>query len=100
QHAALAQHTAPLLRHFAAQIDAPELLSRDPRNAVMPRQGPVEKGERGIDEIQDAAVLVNDGIDKELGLAANSVQQLVIDSREALRVRPDAVQIAKLQPLG
>ena len=84
---------------FAIERDALECFAVDTRNAVVAGEGTVHIGEWSIDEIEDAAILLNDFADKQAGFLTHGVEQFVVDVGKALRIRLGAAEIAELQPL-
>ena len=83
----------------SAHVHAPELGPRDSRDAVKAGQALVEEGVIGVQQLEHAAVILDDIPNKQLGLAAHRLAQALVEHREALQVRPDHVDILELEPL-
>jgi len=97
EHAAVAQHTAAL---GCREIDAPELGSLDARDAVVASEPLVQVGVPPVEELQDAAVLTDEGLQEQLGLPAHREAQVVLEGREALAVGSDGLEGPELEPLA
>ena len=89
EHAGLRQHAAALR---AGEIDAAELGPGDARDAVVPRQPLVDEGVRAVEEVEDAAVLADDVLEEQLGLAAHRDAQVVVERRELVPVARRAIR--------
>ena len=97
QHTGLRQHAATL---FAGQFHAAERRAFHVRNAVEFRQRLIQERELTIDEIQNTAVLADHRVKKEPRFLAHGVTKLLVKIREAIRIRLETIEIAKLQPLS
>ena len=80
--------------------------SHAPEPAAVDVRDPVVAGEPFVDErvvrgqqIQDAAVLVDDAVEQELDLAAKRVPQVVVEIRIDAGIRLHGVQRSQVQPL-
>ena len=67
---------------------------------VMPGQALVDERVVGRHQVEDAAVLVHDGREEELGLLAEGLAQVVVEVRELVGVRRDGAEVAQMQPLA
>ena len=63
-------------------MDSLKLITPDAANAVMPSQPLVQKGKIGIEEIQNAAVFLDDRFKEKLGLFKHSRAEGFIESWE------------------
>src|SRR5262249_16186943 len=63
------------------------------------RQRVVDEREVGIEQVEDTAILVNDGSEEQLRLAHYRRPQGVVELREEVAVRRQRLEVAGLQPL-
>src|SRR5688572_1414825 len=91
----MAEQPAP--RAIGWQLHAAEIAAMDTRDAVVTREALIDEGVVGIEQVEDAAVLVHDGIKQHLGFAAERLPQAVV---EVLRVSLHPVELAKVEPLA
>ena len=82
----------------AARIGTGQLAHRV-FEAIVPGERSVDEREVGVDQIEDAPVFVDDGVDEEFGFLEHRRAQGVVELREELRVGRDRFQTLKLQPL-
>jgi hypothetical protein len=66
----------------------------------MTREAFVDERVIGRQEIQDAAVLLDDAREEELRLALEALSQVVVEVRIEIRIRLDGLEIAQVQPLS
>src|SRR5262249_45254987 len=76
-----------------------EVAAVDIRNPIVPGQAFVQKGVVRLDQFEDAAILAQHVVEKELGLLAERLTEIVIEVRVETRVRLDRLQITQAQPL-
>src|SRR4051812_41262384 len=69
------------------------------RNAVMLREALVQEGVVGIQQIGDAAIFAQDALEKELGLLAKCLTEIVVKIDETSEIRRDRLQGPEVQPL-
>ena len=69
----------------------------DVRNAVVTRQPLVHEREVGVEQVDDAAVLLHDRAEEQLRLALERLAQVAVEVR---RVGPGILQVAQQQPLA
>ena len=79
------------------QRDAPEAAPADVGDPVVPREPLVDEREVGVDQIQDAAILADDGLEQQFRLAPEGVAEVAV---ELLRCRRHVVELPQLQPLS
>lgn len=84
----------------ALEGDADEFVAGDAGDAVVAGEGFVEVGEVGVDEVEDAAVVADDGFDEQGGLAEHVVAEGVVELGEEFGVGGEEFEIAKLEPLA
>ena len=82
------------------QIDLPELGTCDVRYSVVTSQPLVEERVASVDEVEDAAVVPDDRIEEELGLAPHRQAQVILELRELVAVARQRLEGAELQPLA
>src|SRR5207237_7718180 len=81
------------------QLNLTEALAIDARNPVMLRQPLVDERVLGAQQLQRAAVVAQDVAEKQLGLAAEALANVVVEIREHQQVGCDlCLEIAALQP--
>ena len=66
----------------------------------MTRQALVEERIASVDEVEDAAIVADDGLDEELGLAPHRQPEVVLELRELVAVAREGFERAELQPLA
>src|SRR5690606_18421508 len=98
QDAALAEEASARVE-LGAERHAAEVTAVDSRNPVMTREALVDERVVGGQQIQNAAVLVNDAREEELRLALEALPQSVVEIRELVRVRMDVVEVPQVEPL-
>src|SRR5688572_16136613 len=76
--------------------DAPEAAAANVRDAVMAGEALVNERVVGVDQIEDAAVFADDGVEQQLGFTTESVAEIAV---ELLRDRCDVVELTQHQPL-
>ncbi len=82
-----------------AEGHAPEPAAVDVRDPVMPGEPFVDERVIRGQQIQDAAILVDDAVEQELDLAAKRDPQVVVEIRIDAGIRLDGVQGSQVQPL-
>ena len=97
QDAALSQQSAA---EIVVQSDAAELASVNPGDSVMPRQPFVEERIVRRQKIQHAAILVEDALEEQLGLALECLAEVVVEIREIVRVGQDVAHIPQAAATG
>src|SRR5437763_1609119 len=76
-----------------------KLIATDAGDAVMARQPLVQKREIGVEEIENAAVFLDDGFKEQFGLLEHGGAKSFVKAREKLRIRRSVFQAAQFQPL-
>ena len=96
--------TAPLpsrpRRVSSGSVTRRKWLPNDVRDAVVLRQPLVDERVVGGQQIEHAAVLAHDALEKQLGLAPERLPQVVVEVRKDSEFGHDAAEIAQLQPLA
>src|SRR2546423_1889203 len=92
------RHTPPPSAGALALGIAPErhpakAAAKDVRDAVVLRQSLVDEGVVRAHELGDAAVLAQDALHEQLGLAAEGLAEVVVEVGEQARVRGDRVEL-------
>jgi hypothetical protein len=64
------------------------------------RQPLVDERVVGVHQVEHAAVLAHDALEKELGLALEGLSKVVVEIGEQLGVRHLAFEVAQMQPLS
>ena len=82
-----------------AERHAPKRVALHVRDTVVPGDPSVHEGEVGVDEIQEAAVLLDDRGQEHPRLGQHGIAR-VLELREALPVQLDGLQLVELQPLA
>ena len=85
QNAALPEQAAALA--VLRQRDAPEPIAVDVRNAVVPGEPLVEERVVGVEQVEHAAVFLDDALEEQLGLAAERLPQVVVEVGKQPQVR-------------
>ena len=98
QNRALSQQ--PAAHAVAGKRNLPEALAIDAGNAVVLRQPLVQERVVRVEQIEDAAILPDDAVEEQLGLAAEGLPQVVVKVEEQLGAGPEPVNVADLQPLA
>src|SRR5262245_61094876 len=75
------------------------MTSVDVWNAVMPCQPFVHERVVRAEQIENAAVLANDAFEEHLRLAPERQPQVVVEIRELMTIRLNALQVSQVQPL-
>ena len=68
-------------------------------DAVKLRQPPVHETEVGVDQVENAAILAEDRLEEQLGLADHRRTQLVVEAGKLLGIGSDVGQFSGRQPL-
>ena len=79
------------------ETDAPRARAVDVRDAVVPGEPLVHEREVGVEEVDDAAVLLDDRAEEQLGLALKRLPQVAVEVR---RIGSGVFQLAQEQPLA
>src|SRR5689334_20653578 len=74
EHAALTEE--PAARAVRRQLDAPEVAAVYVSDAVVTCEPLVDEGVVGVEQIDQASILANDGAEEQLGLAAERLTQV------------------------
>src|SRR5206468_10266063 len=98
QDAALSEQSTP--HAVAAERDAPEMAAVDVWHAVVAREPLVQERVIGGQQLERAAILPHDALEKQLRLALKRSAQRVIEIGKARRHRSGARQVAQVQPLS
>jgi len=93
QKTGLAQQTTAVL---ILDGDALEPASLDTRNPVVASQCLVHESVIGVEQIHHVAVLAKDAFEKQFGLAAKRLPQIIVKST---RLGTSVLQFAQIQPL-
>ncbi len=78
---------------------APEAIAVNPGDPVVPREPLVDEGVVGRQQVDDAAVLLHDAGEEQLGLAPQRLPQVVVEIGERRRIRPGAGEVPQIEPL-
>ena len=73
---------------------------RDVRDPVVPRQPLVQERVAAVDEVEHAAIVADDGLEEELGLAPHRQPEVVLELGELVAVAGERFERAELQPLA
>ena len=92
----MSQHPAALVVGVG---HPPELPARDPGNAVVPGQPLVDERVVGPVEVEEAAVLLHEVREEQLGLAPHRAGEVLVVVREEVGVRADLVHVLQAEPL-
>ena len=99
QDAGLCENAAAM--RIGREIDAAELAALDVRNAVEGGQALIQERVIGVDEIEDGAVVANDGLKEELGSrCCMSRRSSFVELGELSGIGLEAIEIADLEPLA
>jgi hypothetical protein len=82
-----------------AQFDASELVSGHPLDAVVSCEALIHESEVRVDQVLDASVLPDDGLEEEFRLPAHGVPQGRVPAGKHRRVRRHFVEVPDLEPL-
>ena len=82
------------------QRHAPELRAVNVRHAVVLRQALIEERVVGPQQVEHAAVLLDDALEKELGLLTEGPPQIVVEHREHPPIGHNRGEIPQIQPLS
>ena len=91
----MAEDAAAVLR----QRHAPERVAGDVRDAVVLGQPLVHERVVGRQQVEHAAVLADEAVEEQLGLALHRLRQRVVVLRIQQVVRDDLVEVLQAQPL-
>src|SRR5438874_184494 len=80
-------------------LPPPNLLALNALDAVVFRQTFVDEAEVGVEEIEDTAVLAQDRLEEQLGLADHGRAQLLVEVGKDLRIGGDIGQLPQREPL-
>jgi hypothetical protein len=95
QHAAVPEQSAAWVRGI--ECDLPEMAAANVRDAVVPGEALVDERVVRVEQLNERAVLANDRVEQQLGLAAQRSPQVGVEAR---RFGLDGGQVAKIQPLA
>src|SRR6187455_1920436 len=83
-----------------AHAHATELASENAVDAVVASEPFVDERVVAVHQVEDAAVLSQHALEKELGLTLKRLTKVVVEIREQVGVRDDAAKVAQVQPLS
>src|SRR2546422_976688 len=76
-----------------------EVIARDTRKPVVPREALVHERVVGAIEIEQAAVFADEAVEELFRLATHIGREVVVEIRIVIRIRVDLVDVLQPQPL-
>src|SRR5262245_31079975 len=84
---------------FAVERHPLKLLTVDTLDAIVSRERSVHECERRVDEVEEASIFFDDGLDEHHRLFAHGIDELVVYRRKPLGIGLGAAEVSQLKPL-